>query len=193
MSFLFDVHAPSTHLCVAYTAILLLQLPWPEPSWFYALWFAVNWPTFGPKGRPKATGQDKEIQLQNELRDFLEANDGVRPGHRTPLYQKIRRAGLLHLLNDVQMETPEQREVRLRQELELFLEQNHGTRPGSSSTLYQKLQRNGLLNLLQDVETETQEQREVRLRHELELFLENQGTRPGSTSPLYQKLKKMAC
>ena len=101
-----------TQLCMAYTAILLLQLPWPEPSWFYALWFAVNWPTFGPKGRPKATAQDKEVQLRKELQDFLAQNNGVRPGSKSPLYQKIKRAGLLHLLDAVVMETQEEKERR---------------------------------------------------------------------------------
>ena len=71
MSFLFEVHAPNRAICVMYTAILLLQLPWPEPSWFYALWFAVNWPTFGPKGRPKAKEQDKQNSLREELQQYF--------------------------------------------------------------------------------------------------------------------------
>ena len=149
MSFLFDVHAPNKQLCVAYTAILLLQLPWPEPSWFYALWFAVNWPTFGPKGRHKATAQDKEVQLRQELQDFLAANDGVRPGSRTPIYQKLKKAGFLGLLDAIVIETDEEKERRLRNELQIFLADNDGVRPGSTSSLYQKLKKAGFLHLLQ--------------------------------------------
>ena len=191
MSFLFDVHAPNKQLCVAYTAILLLQLPWPEPSWFYALWFAVNWPTFAPKGRPKASLEDKEVQLRKELEDFLAANDGVRPGSRTPLYQKLRRAGLLNLLEAPVTETQEDKEIRLGKELQVFLENNAGSRPPRTSALYVRLQKADLLHLLDASLKETQEDKEIRLRKELEVFLANNaGTRPPRTSALYVRLQK---
>ena len=193
LSFLFDVHAPNRTMCIVYTMILLVQLPWPEPSWFYALWFAVNWPTFGPKGRPKATAQDKEAQLRQELADFLATNDGVRPASRTPLYQKIRRAGLLHLLEAPVTETQEDKEMRLGKELQVFLENNGGSRPQWNSPLYVRLQKADLLHLLEApvAVAESQEDKEMRLRKELEVFLENNGgSRPPRTSPLYVRLQK---
>ena len=191
LSFLFDVHAPNRTVCIVYTALLLLQLPWPEPSWFYALWFAVNWPTFGPKGRPKASAQDKEVQLRQELADFLAANDGVRPAGRTPRYQKIRRAGLLHLLETPVAQSQEDKEIRLRKELEVFLENNGGTRPQWNSALYVRLQKANLLHLLEAPVAQSQEDKEIRLRKELEVFLENNGgTRPPRNSALYVRLQK---
>ena len=191
LSFLLDVHAPNRTMCIVYTMILLVQLPWPEPSWFYALWFAVNWPTFGPKGRPKATAQDKEVQLRQELADFLATNNGVRPASRTPLYQKIRRAGLLHLLEAPVTETQEDKEMRLRKELQVFLENNGGSRPQWNSPLYVRLQKADLLHLLEAPVAESQEDKEMRLRKELEVFLENNGgSRPPRTSPFYVRLQK---
>ena len=125
MSFLFGVHAPNRLLCVAYTAVLLLHLPWPEPTWFYALWFALNWPTFGPKGRPKAEQQDKEEQLRQELHDYMDAHAGQCPPTTSALYAKFRRANLLLFLQEEKSAREEQlrqaqqqeKEEQLRQEL----------------------------------------------------------------------------
>ena len=52
-SFLLGVHAPNEQLCIAYTILFSMHLPWPEPAWCYSLFFALNWPTFAPKGRAK--------------------------------------------------------------------------------------------------------------------------------------------
>ena len=137
------------------------------------------------------TDEEKERRLRNELQNFLAANDGVRPGSTSSLYQKLKKAGFLHLLDAIVIETDEEKERRLRQELEVFLAENEGVRPGSTSSLYQKLKKAGFLHLLDAIVIETDEEKERRLRNELQIFLaDNDGVRPGSTSSLYQKLKK---
>ena len=68
--FLLGVHAFHEQLCIAYTALLLMHLPWPEPSWFYSVWFACNWPTFAPKGQAKQS----EESFQQEVADYQREN-----------------------------------------------------------------------------------------------------------------------
>ena len=191
LPFVFDVHAPNKILCVFYTAILLLQLPWPEPSWFYALWFAVNWPTFGPKGRPKASTQDKEETLREEVAKYIMENPQKRLPASSALYKRLQRVKLLHLLDKPVAETPEEKEARLLAELQQHLADSDGVRPSWTSPLYVKLQKAGLLRMLETSAMETQEEKEARLLTELQQHLaDNDGVRPSRTSPLYVKLQK---
>ena len=71
-SFLLGVHAPNEQLCIAYTILFLMHLPWPEPAWCYSLFFALNWPTFAPKGRAKPS----EDALREELAEYRKENPG---------------------------------------------------------------------------------------------------------------------
>ena len=152
MSFLFGVHAPNRLLCVAYTAVLLLHLPWPEPTWFYALWIALNWPTFGPKGRPKAEQQDKEEQLRQELHDYIDAHAGQFPPTTSALYQKLRKGKLLRFLQEEKSAREERlrqaqqqdKEEQLRQELHDYIDAHAGQFPPTTSALYQKLRKGEL-------------------------------------------------
>ena len=192
LSFLLGVHAPNKQLCVAYTALLLMHLPWPEPSWFYALWFAVNWPTFGPKGKAKASAAEKEAALRAEVVEFQRLHPGERPKSRSSLYEKLRRAGALHLLEAREAETEEQRRQHLKQEVEAYLAANDGRRPAWTSSLYVKLQKAGALDLLEKATvTQSPEERRESLEKEVEAYLAaNDGRRPARTSSLYVKLQK---
>ena len=136
LSVLLRVHAASQHLCIAYTALLFLHLPWPEPSWCYAFWLAVHWPTFGPKGRRKVAAEFKEAHLRQEVQEYMAANAGARPSATSAVYQRLKRAQLLHLLHDIEAETDEQRERRLREELAEHLRAQAGSRPSWTSPLY---------------------------------------------------------
>ena len=192
LSFLLGVHAPNKQLCVAYTALLLMHLPWPEPSWFFAIWFAVNWPTFGPKGKAKASAAEKEAALRAEVVEFQRLRPGERPKSRSSLYEKLRRAGALHLLEAREAETEEQRWQRLKQEVEEHQVAHPGRRPDRTSPLYIKLQKAGALELLEKTTVaQSPEERRQSLEEEVEAYLAaNQGRRPARTSSLYVKLQK---
>ena len=169
-----------------------MHLPWPEPSWFYAIWFAVNWPTFGPKGKAKASAAEKEAALRAEVIEFQRLHPGERPKSRSSLYEKLRRAGALHLLEAREAETEEQRRQRLKQEVEAYLAANDGRRPARTSSLYVKLQKAGALDLLEKATVaQSPEERRGSLEKEVEAYLAaNDGRRPARTSSLYVKLQK---
>ena len=195
MSFLFGVHAPNRLLCVAYTAVLLLHLPWPEPNWFYAFWFVLNWPTFGPKGRPKAQQQEKEEQLRQELHDYIDAHDGQCPPTTSALYAKLRRAKLLSLLEEeksarekqLRQAQQQEKEEQLRQELRDYMDAHAGQCPATTSALYTKLREADLLRLLKEERLPMEEQ----LRQELCDYMDaHAGQCPPTTSALYAKLRR---
>ena len=96
------------------------------------------------RGSRAAAGRDGR-----EVQEHLAANAAERPPAKSALYQKLKRAQLLHLLDDIEAETDEQREVRLREELAEHLRAHAGSRPSWTSPLYIKLQKAGLLGLLQ--------------------------------------------
>ena len=187
LSFVFDVRAPNNILRIFYTAILLLQLPWPEPSWFYAFWFAVSWPTFGPKGRPKASTQDKEATLREEITKYIMENPQKRLPSSSTLYKRLQRAKLLHLLDKPVAENPEEKEASAstqdkeetwREEVAKYIKENPQKRLPSSSALYKRLQRVKLLHLLPKPVAKTPEEKEARLLTELQQHLaDNDGVR----------------
>ena len=49
----------------------------------------------------QAEEQKKEVQLRQELRDYMDANAGQPPPTTSALYSKLRRAGMLRLLKDM--------------------------------------------------------------------------------------------
>ena len=172
-----------------------MHLPWPEPAWFYALLFALTWPTFGPKGRPKAGAAQREERLRQELRDYMDANAGEQLPTTSALYSKLRRAGLLRLLEAEKSAREEQlrqaeeqkKEVQLRQELRDYMDANAGQSPPTTSALYSKLRRADLLRLLEEERLPM----EARLGQELRDYMEaNAGQPPPTTSALYSKLRR---
>ena len=184
-----------------------MHLPWPEPAWFYALLFALTWPTFGPKGRPKAGAAQREERLRQELRDYMDANAGQCPPTTSALYTKLRRANVLRLLEaeksarEEQLRQAEQqkKEVQLRQELRDYMDANAGQSPPTTSALYSKLRRADLLRLLEAEKSAREEQlrqaeqqkKEVQLRQELRDYMDaNAGQSPPTTSALYSKLRR---
>ena len=206
-SFLFGVHAPNRHLCTAHTALLLVHLPWPEPAWFYAFLFALTWPTFGPKGRPKADAAAKEERLRQELRDYMDANAGQCPPTTSALYTKLRRANLLRLLEaeksareeQLRQAEQQQKEEQLRQELRDYMDAHAGQCPPTTSALYTKLRRTNLLRLLEaeksareeQLRQVEQQQKEEQLRQELRDYMDaHAGQSPPTTSALYTKLRR---
>ena len=172
-----------------------MHLPWPEPAWFYAVLFALTWPTFGPKGRPKADAAQREERLRQELRDYMDANAGEQLPTTSALYSKLRRAGLLRLLEAEKSAREEQlrqaeeqkKEVQLRQELRDYMDANAGQSPPTTSALYSKLRRADLLRLLEEERLPM----EARLGQELRDYMEaNAGQSPPTTSALYSKLRR---
>jgi len=166
-----------------HTALLLVHLPWPEPAWFYAFLFALTRPTFGPKGRPKAHAAEREKQLRQELRHYMDANAGQCPPTSSALYTKLRRANLLRLLEEDRLP----REEQLRQELRDYMDAHAGQSPPTTSALYAKLRRADMLRLLEEERLPREEQ----LRQELrDYMVANAGQCPPTTSALYTKLRR---
>ena len=146
-SFLLGVHAPNEQLCIAYTLLFSMHLPWPEPGWYYSVWFAWNWPTFAPKGRPKAS----EASLREELEVYRRDHPGQPLSARSGLHQKLKRVNMLHLLEEMAQGVPGPEplsEAALREELEAYRRDHPGQPLPARSGLHQKLKRAGLLRLL---------------------------------------------
>ena len=149
-SFLLGVHAPNEQLCIAYTILFSMHLPWPEPAWCYSVCFAWNWPTFAPKGRAKPS----EDSLREELAEYKRENPGKSLPAKSSLYRKLQTENMLHLLEDMAQGVPgpeKLSEAALREELAEYQKENPGKSLPAKSPLYRKLQSGNMLHLLEDM------------------------------------------
>ena len=96
------VHASSLSMRRCFTFMLLLWMAWPSPVWLYAGPLAWQWPLCPPK---KKTEAEKLVEARAQVNEFLQQHDrvpvwGDAVAEGSALYNKLRKAKLLHVLNE---------------------------------------------------------------------------------------------
>ena len=92
-----------------------------------------------------------EDSLREELAEFQRENPGKSLPAKSGLHQKLKRAGMLHLLEGMAQGVPgpeKLSEEALREELDAYVRDHPGQSLPARSRLHQKLKRAGLLRLL---------------------------------------------